>query len=105
MTSADWAAMANDLAEVRNDNAASIALRRGNNTLAAQTMRIAGAGGGSVAPGVAIQQASGPITILGAVTLDIQTGDRLTYNGQLYEVTFVRSNRRAAIMAQARLIE
>jgi hypothetical protein len=45
------------------------------------------------------------VVVLGGSTLDIQPGDRFNAGGQLYEVEFVRANRRAGIQAQARMVQ
>ena len=102
----DWDSLRTDLLAIRDDNATSVILRRGETTLAAQTARVERAGtsarqraseGGG--------RAAGAITILGDVGLDIQVKDRFTLNGVLYEVTFVRPNRRSATIAEAEAIE
>lgn len=105
MNSTDWAAMASDLQAVRDDNAVSVALRRGNTTLAAQTVRIARRSGHQRRDSAAASQATTDVVVMGATTLDIQVGDRFTYNNVLYEVEFVRPNRRAATVAEATAIE
>lgn len=105
VSSADWAAMAVDAAGIRDDNAVNIVIRRGGSTLASQQVRIAGNGSGRVNDSDGASQALGTVVVLGGSTLDIQTGDRFTTGGQLYEVEFVRTNRRAGIQAQARMIQ
>ena len=105
LTSGDWAQMAADLDRVRGDNQVSVAIRRGSTTLAAQTVRIAGTGHGQEKQGQAAQQASGPVVVLGSTSLDIQNGDRFTTGGVLYEVVFVRPNRRAGVVAEAKVVE
>lgn len=105
MSAADWAAMASDLAEVRADNAVSVALRRGGTTLAAQSVRVAKLGAGRDAQvGNEAEQSRQWVVVLGDVALDVQPGDRFTSGGVLYEVTAVRPNRRAATMAEARAV-
>lgn len=105
VSSADWAAMAVDATEIRDDNAVSIVIRRGGSTLASQQTRIAGNGPGRVNDSDGATQAVGTVVVLGSLTLDIQAGDRFNAGGQLYEVEFVRSNRRAGIQAQARAVQ
>lgn len=105
MNSTDWAAMASDLTQVRDDNAVSLAFRRGNTTLVAQTVRIARRSVRQRRDSAAASQATTDVVVMGAATLDIQVGDRFTHNGILYEVEFVRPNRRAATMAEATAIE
>jgi hypothetical protein len=105
MSSGDWAAMASDLQAVRDDNAVSVAFRRGNGTLAAQMVRIARRSGYQRRDRAAASQATTGVVVLGAVGLDVQVADRFTYNGILYEVEFVRPNRRAGTMVEATAIE
>ncbi|MGD9729961.1 MAG: hypothetical protein AB7R40_22190 [Nitrospiraceae bacterium] len=105
MNSGDWAAMASDLQAVRDDNAVSITIRRGNSTLAAQTVRIARRSGYQRQDSAAATQATTAVVVMGAVALDIQVDDRFTHGGLLYEVGFVRPNRRAATVAEATAIE
>lgn len=107
LTSADIASMQADLLSVRADRAESIVIRRDGSALSAQTVRIARQGGNATrADGGNTEQFSQRVVVLGAVTLDIQTGDRFNDTaGRLYEVDFVRPNRSAATMAEARVIE
>lgn len=103
----DWTAAAADLLAIRNDNSVSITIRRGATTLSAQTVRIAGAGaasGGTVDPG-GLQQAVGRVLVLGTTSLNIQAGDRFTSGGNLYEVVIVQQNKRAAVVAEAKLVQ
>lgn len=105
MTTADWAAMASDLAAVRADNAVSVVLRRGAATLAAQSVRLAKLGSGRDAQvGNEAEQSRQWVVVLGAISMDVQPGDRFTSGGVLYEVTAVRPNRRAATMAEAKAV-
>lgn len=105
MTAADWLRMTADLQAVRDDNAVTVELRRGGDTLDGQTVRIARAGtiaqrsdtGG-------LEQSSGRVVVMGGPDLDIALGDRFNVAGDLYEVDFVRPNRRAMVVAEARLI-
>lgn len=105
MTSSDWAAMTIDTEQIRDDNAVSIAIRRAEATLVSQSVRITGNGSGSVNDNGEASQAVGTVVVLGSATLDIQTGDRFTTGGQLYEVEFVRANRRGGVQAQARMVQ
>lgn len=101
----DWNAAAADLLAVRDDNSVSITIRRGASTLAAQTVRIARAGAIALRSDIGtMDQSSQRVVVLGAVALDIALGDRFTVSARLYEVDFVRPNRRAATVAEARLI-
>jgi hypothetical protein len=107
----DLAQMQADLATVRDGNAVSVAFRRGNATLTAQTVRLAGVGFTSErrAESGTAQERREQMVVLGATTLNIQIDDRftLTVGGQpvLYRVTWVRPDRRVATMAKAEAIE
>lgn len=106
LTAGDVAAMQADLLAVRDDNDVSIVIRRGSTTLAAQSVRVARQGGNATrSDGGGTEQFSQRVVVLGAVGLDIATGDRFNAGGRLYEVDFVRPNRVAATMAEARVIE
>lgn len=106
LSETDWAQMRADLAAVRGDNEAQVVIRRGDETLAAQAVRIAR--GGSVSQtrdSAGTQQATTRVVVLGATTFDVQPGDRFTVQGVLYQVTFARPNRRAAVVAEAEAVE
>jgi hypothetical protein len=106
LSAADWAQMAADLLEVRSDNPVSIVIRRGATTVAAQTVRVARVSSqGSVVGGNRTEEVRGRAVILGATTLNIQVEDRFTIAGVLYRVTIVRPNRRAAVVAEAEMVE
>jgi hypothetical protein len=87
----------------------SISLRRGTATLAAQTVRIEKRGNQS--PAIRDSEAGGQIentiVIIGAVSLDIQVGDRLNdaLTGNLYEVYSVHPNRELVTQAIGRMVE
>lgn len=102
----DWSELATALAEVRDENATSITLRRGATTLAAQSVRIAQAGrqAARLATGE-LEAAVFEMTILGGTTLDIQPEDRFTVNSVLYEVSAVAANERAGVRARARMVQ
>lgn len=101
----DLSRMQADLLSVRDDNDVSVVIRRGETTLAAQTIRIArtGTGGPRSSPGAA--EARGSVVVLGSTSLDIQVGDRLTVGGVLYRVIFIRPNRTVATMAECEAVE
>jgi hypothetical protein len=106
LDSADWAQMAADLAEVRGDNSVSIVIRRGATTLAAQTVRIANAGGGSQASGTMTEESRGRVIVAGATTFNVQPEDRFNDGaGRFYRVVLVRPNVRASVVAEAELVE
>lgn len=96
------------MAAVRGDNEISIAVRRGSSTLGAQSVRIARVGGQSQikqASGAA-QESRGRAVVMGGTDLDIQPGDRFNDGaGVLYRVVLVRPNQRAAVMAEAEVVE
>lgn len=102
----DLTQMQNDLLAVRDDNAVSIVIRRGNSVLAAQSVRVARVGGGASRQGDAGgQEVRARVIVVGTTMLDIQVDDRFTTNGILYRVTFVRPNRLAATTAEAEAVE
>lgn len=106
MTPARWAKMRADFAAVRDDNAVSIVIRRGNTTLPAQSVRIAGVTSmARIDSSDGSSQAVGRVTILGASDLNIQVGDRFTTGGNLYEVEFVHPNRQVKTQARAKQVQ
>lgn len=106
VTSGDWTQIAADLAKVRGYNSVSVVFRRGDTQLAAQTIRLAGAGSGSrVSAGNPARESRSSIVILGAATLDIALDDRFTVSGILYRVTWIRPSRKVATQARAEVVE
>ncbi len=107
LTDADRLRMTAGLKAIRDDRAASIAIRRGNQTLAAQTVRIAR--GGNTQAGSAdvagMQAAVQPVVVVGDPALDIRPGDRFTVASTLYEVTALHPNRDHGTQAQARQVQ
>lgn len=103
----DWTDCGALIAQVVADNSQSITLRRGATTLAAQSVRIARVGGsGRTAQSAEAQESKGRVVIVGSTSLDIEPGDRFTDSaGVLYTVVIVRPNRRAAVIAEAEVIE
>ena len=106
MRDTDWTRMAADLRQVRDDNAVSIEIRRGVVTLPPQTVRIARQGTTNRRTDAgAIEQSEQRVVVVGDTTLDIQKDDRFNDDsGELYTVDFVRPNRRAMVVAEARII-
>lgn len=104
LTDADRAAMRADLISVRDDNPVSIVIRRGNTTLAAQTVRIARLAPARRTDQGNVEQSEQRVVVMGAIALDIAKGDRFNAGGNLYEVDFVRPNQTAMVAAEARLI-
>lgn len=107
LNAGDFTRMAADLLAVRNDHAVEIEVRRGSDTLAPQTVRIARQG--TVARALdrgEMEQSSQRIVVLGTPDLDIQKGDRFNDAwGQLCEVDFVRPNRTVMVVAEVRIIQ
>jgi len=102
----DWTQAAADLAVVRGDNEVSLTIRRGGTTLDAQAARIARTGGGSVAQDGQARESRGRVVVLFGTDGDVQPGDRFNDgDGVLYEVVVVRPNRRAAVVAEAEMVE
>lgn len=103
----DWTQAAADLAAVRGDNAQSITIRRGATTLTAQSVRIARmGGGGSVRQDGQARESHGKVVVLFGTSGNVQVGDRFNDSaGVLYEVVFVRPNRRAAVVAEAEAVQ
>jgi hypothetical protein len=106
LTEADRNQITADLLAIRNERPQSIAIRRGNQTLVAQTVRIAR--GGNIQAGTsdleAIQAAVGAAIVVGDAALNIQPGDRFTVGAMLYEVTAIHPNRDHGTQAQARQV-
>lgn len=106
LSTADWTAMAADLAAVRGDNAVSITLRRGATTVAAQSVRIARiTSRGASVGGNRTEEYRARVVILGSTSFDVQVEDRFTYDSILYRVVMVRPNQRAAVVAEAEMVE
>lgn len=103
----DLTQMAADLAKVRDDNDESIAFRRGDETLDAQTVRVVRAGtSGRDSVGAESSERRARMLVLGAADLDVTVGDRFNDgNGTLYRVTFVRPNRTIETVAEAEAVE
>jgi len=106
-TPADWLRIQQSMTAILAMNAVSLVLRRGTQTLTAQTVRIErkGTAQARTADSAGAEQATGAVIILGATTLNIQPQDRFTLDGRLYEVTLVNPNRLAATQAEAQIIE
>lgn len=101
----DLELMHDDLMAVRDDRSASIVIRRGDTTLGAQTVRIARLSSGGLRDTDVSEETRAKVVVLGDTGLDIQIADRFTDQGVLYRVTFVRPNRRVAVMAECEAIE
>ena len=91
----------NRLRAIRARNELSLAIRRGETTLAAQDMRIEYAGSrGQRLQSDAARSATQAVFILGEHDMDIQPEDRLTYEGHLIKVVFIQLNRVVGTIAE-----
>ena len=90
-----------DLQAIRDDRPASIVIRRGEASLAAQTVRIARVGRGYRSVSGQGREGRADVLAMGDATFDVQVADRFTDEGTVYEVIFVRPNKDAAVVAEA----
>jgi len=91
----------NRMRKIRARNEVALAIRRGDTTLSAQSMRIEYAGArGFRLQSDAARAANQAVFILGEPDMNIQPDDRLTYDGHLIKVVFVQINRLAATIAE-----
>jgi len=90
-----------DLKAIRDDRPASVVIRRGETTLAAQTVRIARVGRGYRFISGQGREDRANVLAMGDTTFDVKVDDRFTHEGTVYQVIFVRPNRDAAITAEA----
>jgi hypothetical protein len=102
----DLARMQADLTAVRQDRPAAVVIRRGQTTLAAQTVRIARQGGqANPRDSAGGKEVRGKVVVLGGVDFDVQPEDRFNdAGGTLYRVTYVRPNRLVAVVAEAEAV-
>lgn len=103
----DLTRMRADALALRGDNPVSVVIRRGGASLAAQTVRVAraGLGTGMRRDSAGAEQAVVRVIVMGDTSFDVQPRDRFTAGGILYEVTAVRPNRTAAVVAEAEAVE
>ena len=101
----DLVQMQADLLAVIGDRPAVIAIRRGDESLPEQTVRVARSAKGTKRDSDGGQEARAGVVVAGGVDFDVQPGDRFTDAGVLYRVTFVRPNRDAAVTAEAEAVE
>ncbi len=93
-------------AAVMSDHQVSITIRRNDDTLAPQDVRVERARSQSMRKdGKASEESRTRILVVGATDLDIQKDDRFNALNGLYRVTFVRPNRQIDTQAEAELIE
>lgn len=98
----DWIQAANDMRAIRAENEVSLAIRRADSSLSAQSMRIEYAGSrGWRLQSDAAREAQQAVFILGEPDMNIQPDDRLTFDGHVLKVVFVQPNRLAATIAEA----
>lgn len=98
--------MANDLRAVRAENGQDIAIRRGEDELTAQPMRVEMAGGRATQlQSAAAREARLPAYALMEPDADIQKDDRFNWNGLLFRVVFIQPNRLAATIAELVVVE
>lgn len=103
----DWGDLAGMLTAVRGENEQTITIRRGGTTLAPQPVRIARVGGqGRQRESDGAESSYGRVVVLGGVDFDVQRDDRFNdAAGVLYTVVLVRPNRRAAVVAEAEVVQ
>ncbi len=106
LTPADIAQITGDLVEVRQDNETLVAIRRGDTTLPPQPVRIARMGAAAQQKNTTgAQESRQRVLVLGSPTFNVAVGDRFNTSTELYQVTFIRPNRLAAVIAEAEAIE
>jgi sirohydrochlorin ferrochelatase len=101
----DRARMKADFKAIRDDRPASIAIRRGETELEAQTVRIARVGRGYRSMSGQGREMRADAIAMGDETLDVKTGDRFTNEGTLYEVVFVRPNKDEMVVAEIMAVQ
>jgi hypothetical protein len=98
--------IATAIAAMRGDREVSIAIRRGNETLPSQTVRVElTTNRASRQSNESASEKRGGIVINGASTLDIAVDDRFTIGDELYRVVFADPNRMVATLAEAEVVE
>lgn len=107
ISASDLVQMAADMAEVIGDRDESITIRRGTSMLAAQTVRIARAGGrGRELNSEGAEEKRGSVVVVGDTSFDVEPDDRFNDTaGVLYRVVLVRPRRDFMVVAEAEVIE
>ena len=105
LTSGDLTQIQADHLSIIGDNPSSIVIRRADTTLAAQTVRIAGASTGRKSDSLGAQESRSGVIVAGDTSFDVQADDRFTHDGILYRVIFVRPNKTVRIVAEAEAIQ
>ena len=93
------------MAKIRGDRTTDITIRRGNDELPAQAVRIERVHMGRVMDSERGSERRADVVVHGAVDLDIQVEDRFTDGGVLYRVIFIRPNRSVATFAEAAAVQ
>lgn len=97
--------MNSDLMTIRDDNDVSITIRRGNDTLGPQSVRIARLLSGRSFDSEGGEEQRADVVVVGDTDFDVQVADRFTEDGILYRVTFIRPNQTVMKVAEAVAIE
>lgn len=105
LTATDLALIESDVAALLAEYGYSVTFRRGETTLAAQTIRVDAKGGPAAAQTTAAGETRTTVLVVGGKTLDIAVGDRFNAGGRLYRVTGVHPDRRAFTQADAELVQ
>ena len=108
LSQADLDKIAAAVNDIVLDNSQSLAFRRGDVSLTAQTVRIERRGLGSpqVKTGTAAGESRAQAVMIGTTTLDVEVGDRVTdSNGILYRVTLIHPNRQVCTQANLEVLE
>jgi hypothetical protein len=105
LSSGDLTQMQSDNLSIIDDNDTSIVIRRGANTLAAQTVRVARKSAGSKTDSLGAQENKARVIVAGDTSFDVQPDDRFTNDGILYRVTFVLPNKTAGVVAEAEAVQ
>ncbi len=101
----DLTQMNSDLMNIRDDNDVSITIRRENETLDPQSVRIARLLRGRSFDSEGGEEQRADVVVVGDTDFDVQVADRFTVNEILYRVTFIRPNQTVAKVAEAVAIE
>jgi hypothetical protein len=90
------------LAQVRNERAQNIELRRGETTLEAQSFRVERISRNAQYRSEAAKERRSDVIIMGAVDADIEEDDRFNdESGKLYRINFIEPNRSLMTLAEA----
>lgn len=101
LSEAQKARITSALLSIRDDRPASVTLTRGDETLEAQTVRIARVSRGRIFLSGQGREQRADVVVLGDADFDVQVNDDFTHEGTLYRISFVRPNRDHAVVAEA----